>query len=154
METSENWITKDGYSLVINHLHRSTIAGNLQLILNDQVLKIPFEAFINIHNPKQLEFCFFVDWNLYVTNGSCYSSFIGKSHIKENTKYLFLEWLLVFECTEPNTQILTIKGNNELVKASMIDIRPFFLNNRNNVPFPFFIKSIKTQVNIAKSKIQ
>lgn len=154
METKENWISLEGYSLNINHLNQDIITGSFKIRLNEDYLFIPFEGLINICHGNHLEFCFIVDWHFYVTNGTCYTSFIGKNYFEDDIEYLRLKWLLVYEIIEPKKQNLSIKGRNKFIKVSNEIINMDFNSESGNLPYPFFIDAIKTKVGSEKYNIE
>ena len=152
MEAKENWISPDGYALNINHLNQDMIKGDFKIRYNGDHVFIPFEGLINICFGNHLEFCFIVDWQFYVSNGICYTSFAGKNYFNDGSEYISLKWLLVYETDLPSKQSLSVKGKNRFVKVSETINSIDSVNDSDNLPYPFYIDVIKTSVNIEKSE--
>ena len=152
MEAKENWISPDGYAFDINHLNQDMIKGDFKVRYNGDHVFIPFEGLINICFDSQLEFCFIVDWQFYVSDAICYTSFLGKNYFNNDLEYVSLKWLLVYETNSPNMQSLSVKGKNRFVKVSDEIDGIDSIDGANNLPYPFYIDIIKTNMNIERSE--
>ena len=146
METKENWISKEGYSLNISRLNQDVISGNLEIGLDGEDMLVPFEGLINHRFGNQFEFCFIVDWHSYVANGICYTSFVGKNYFKNDIEYIGLKWLLVYEINRPKLQNLSIQGKSKFIRVLKEINNQDLSRESNNLPCPFFIDMIKTKV--------
>ena len=153
MEAKEHWISSEGYSLNINQLNQDTITGNFTISSNGDKLFVPFEGLISICYGNQLEFCFIVDWHLYVTDGRCYTSFVGKNYFEKNIEHISLKWLLVHEIDRSIKQNLSIRGGNKFIKVSGKINNQGSYNESSNLPWPFFIDMVKTKVGTERTGI-
>ncbi|MDN5215550.1 hypothetical protein QQ020_25960 [Fulvivirgaceae bacterium BMA12] len=150
METKENWISPEGYSLKISQLNQDVITGDIKINLNNDYLVMPFEGLINICYGKELEFCFVIDWDYHIQDSICYTTFVGKNYFENSIEYIGLRWLLVHEGEGLKIHKVSIKGKNRLFKASGKVNNLVFANESNNVPYPFFMEAMKTKPEMLK----
>ena len=146
MEAKETWISPEGYLLHINQLTEDIIAGNFELRLNGDQMLTPFKGLRNICHRNRTEFCFIINWHLYVINGNCYTSFVGKNYFVNNVEYISLKWLLVHEINEPEQPNLSIRGRNKFTKIIKKFNNHHLVKESNTLPHPFFIDMIKTRI--------
>ena len=152
MEAKETWVSHEGYLLYINQLTKDIIAGNFEISLDEDQTLIPFTGLRNVCGSNQMEFCFVIDWHLYLVNGNCYTTFIGKNFFENNIEYVSLKWLFVHEINKPEQPNLSIRGTNKFTK-----VLEKFSNQRlrkefNNLPHPFFIDTINTSVGLERHR--
>ena len=117
METKENWISEEGYSIKFNQLNKHIITGNLQIRLGNNHLATSFEGLVNAAYANTFEFCFIAEWFCQNSGWKYCATFAGKNFFKKQVEYIYLDWLLQHKNTKQKRQNPPVKGMNKFIKS-------------------------------------